>query len=615
MKKFLSMALALAMMMTLLAGCGAAASTEEVSGETASAYDKNVDFLVIGAGGSGLAAAVEAKDHGVENVLVVEKLSTIGGTTFISQGMIAGFDSKVQKAEGSVPTSFDEMYANLMNNASYRLDSKLAKITVERSGQTVDWLVDRLEMPFMEDVLVGYGPLEMMHVVEGAGEGMRAPFQNALDAGGIEVMTETTATRILTNENGDPVAVKCITKDGEITIGAKAIMIATGGYANNPELTARLDPEFKGTFGIGFGSCTGDGLVMASNVGAALTHTGHLMAVLKDYEIMAEHNGNSGTASVSRLIGGAQNLIFVGAEGTRFTNERDLGYMSQDLNRPIFDQMHKDDMGYVWAISDEATVAELGVKRGLEMEFVKGDTIDELAEKIGVDAAALTETINNYNKSVAAGFDAEFKRTPDQGLTELKAPYIANAVVPCEIITYGGVARNEWAEVIRADGTTIPGLYVAGEAAANSAYMGFTISNALTWGRIAGESAADYILGNEKRPSPAGEEAAAPAEDAASAPSEEAAAPAELKDGEYTATVAGQEGDMTVKTVIAEGKIASVEIVENHETPTVAGSALESVPAAIVEANAAKVDAIAGATLTSNRIMDAVADCLTQAAA
>ena len=613
MKKFLSMTIVLALMLTMLAGCGAAESESQADPVEAvsSAYDKTTDFLVIGAGGSGLAAAIEAKDHGVENVTVVEKLGSIGGTTFISQGMIAGFESKIQKAEPSVPTNFEEMYANLMSNASYRLDPKLAKITVERSGQTIDWLADRLEMPFSEDVLVGYGPLEMMHVVEGAGEGMRAPFQKALDDAGIQVLTETTATQILTDETGKPVAVKCTTKDGDITIGAKAVMIATGGYANNPELTARLDPEYDGTFGIGFGSCTGDGLVMASNIGAALTHTDHLMAVLKDYEIMAEHNGNSGTASVSRLIGGASNLIMVGAEGKRFTNERDAGYMSQDLNRPVFDQMHKDELGYVWAISDEATVTELGVKRGLDMEFVKADTIDELAEKIGVDAAGLTETINNYNKAVKKGIDTEFGRTAEQGLTELKAPYIANAVVPCEIITYGGIARNEWGEVIRADGSVIEGLYVAGEASANSAYMGFTISNALTWGRIAGESAADYILGNEKRPSPAGEqEEAAPVEEEVRFDMTTA-----LTDGEYTATVAGQEGDMTVKTTITEGKIAKVEIVENHETETVAGGALESLPETIVAENSVDVDGVAGATLTSGRILDAVTECLTQAAA
>ena len=614
-KRIISSILALAMIAASFVGCG---NTTEVVEETktpapqetkvetkvetkeeAPKYDKSVDFLVIGAGGAGLSAAIEASDHGVKDVLIVEKLPTIGGTTFISQGMIAGFDSKVQKAEPSKPTNFDEMYNNLMNNASWRLDPKLAKVTVGNCGKTIDWLVDRLAMPFEDDVLVGYGPLEMMHVVKGAGAGMLKPFQDALDKAGIEVMTETTATEILTDEKGTPVAVKVKGKDGEKTIGAKAIMIATGGYANNPELTARLDPEFEGTFGIGFGSCTGDGLIMANNIGAAITHTHSLMAVLKDYEIMAEHNGNSGTASISAFIGRAKNLIMVGKEGKRFTDEMAKGYMSQDLNSPIFDQMHKDELGYVWAISDEATVVENKLKRGLDMEFIKANTVEELAEKMDVDAEGLKATIADYNKSASANRPA------------LTAPYVAVAVVPCEIITYGGVARNEWGEVIRADGTVIPALYVAGEASANSAYMGFTISNALTWGRIAGESAADYIQGKEKRTSPA-------AEFVTEKVVEEKVRfdmSKKLNDGEYEATVKGQEGDLKVKTVVKDGKISNVEILEQHETEAVAKGALETMPKNIAEANSVDIDAVSGATLTSNRILDAVAECLAKAAA
>ncbi len=621
MKKIFSIVLACSLILTSLVGCSnekptttesnisSSQTTNETTQKKETKYDKNVDFLVIGAGGAGLAAAIEASDNGVKDVLILEKLSTIGGTTFISQGMIAGYQSKVQKAEPSVETNFEEMYNNLMKNATYRLDKNLAKVTVERSGQTIDWLVDRLAVPFKTDVIVGYGPLEMMHVVDGGGQGMLKPFQTALDKAGIEVMTETTATEILTDETGKAVAVKCKTKDGEMTIGAKAIMIATGGYSNNPELTVRLDPEFNGTYGIGFGSCTGDGLVMANNIGAAITHTSHLMAVLKDYEIMSKHNGTSASAAISGFINKLPNLILVGADGKRFVNERAQGYMSQDLNRPIFDQMHKDGLGYVWAISDEAAINEHKVKRASDMEFIKANTVEELAQLIGVEVEGLKTTIDNYNKSVGAKFDPEFKRTAEEGLTALKAPYVAVSVVPCEIITYGGVARNDWAEVIRADGSAIEGLYVAGEAAANSAYMGFTISNAFTWGRIAGQSAADYILGNEKKPSPVGKTEQAPQKATRFDMS------TKLKDGEYTAKVKGQDGDLTVKTIIAEGKISEVLLLEQHETEAVAKNALESIPQNIVSSNSVDIDTVTGATLTSNRIMDAVANCLTQAAA
>lgn len=173
MKKITCIFLALMLTLTTITGCSSTApstapsNTPEESSTPAetSAYDKEVDFLVIGGGGAGLAAAIEAHDNGVKNIAIVEKLGTIGGTTFISQGMIAGYETKVQEAEPSVPTNYDEMYTNLMKNATYRLDPDLTKVTVERSGQTINWLVDRMGIQFKSDVLVGYGPLDLIQEI------------------------------------------------------------------------------------------------------------------------------------------------------------------------------------------------------------------------------------------------------------------------------------------------------------------------------------------------------------------------------------------------------------------------------------------------------------------
>lgn len=448
--------------------------------------EKTADVVVIGAGGAGVAAAVEAFDQGA-SVVLLEKMPAIGGTTATSQGMVGGYETQFTKAL-DVHYTFDQMYQNLMSNASYRLDPALTTITVERSGETIDWMADRLGMPFMSDVLVGYGPLQMMHVVEGAGPVMRTSMEAALAATDIDLMLETCATEILMNEDGSVKGVLAAAGADSVIVYADSVVVATGGYAYNPELTVLLDPEKEGTMGIGFPGSTGDGIIMASNVGAALTHTGDMMCVLKDYEIMAEHEGTSATANVSSFIS-RDNTVLVGADGKRFTDEKDIGYMTQKLNAPVFDQMHKDGLGYVWAISDQASLEEKGVKRGLDMEFVTADTFEELAQKMGLDEAALTETLTNYNAYCDAGHDPEFGRLL---LAKLNAPYCAVRVMPCEIITYGGIARNEAAEVIRADGTVIPGLYTAGETSANSAYMGFTISNAFTWGRIAGAGAAAF---------------------------------------------------------------------------------------------------------------------------
>ena len=460
------------------------AETEAVAGET---VEMTADVVVIGAGGAGVAAAVEACDAGAK-VVLLEKMPAIGGTTATSQGLVGGYESKFTK-EMDVHYTFEEMYQNLMSNASYRLDPKLTGITIEKSGETIDWMADRLGMNFYQ-VTVGYGPLTMMHWIENAGAGMKTAMEATLEGSDVELMLETRATELLMNEDGSVKGVKAERGADTVIVYADSVVITTGGYANNPELTERLDPEKAGTYGIGFAGATGDGIIMASNVGAALTHTGDMMCVLKDYEIMSEHNGTSAPANVSSFIS-RDNTVLLGANGKRFVNEKDIGYMTQKLNSPVFDQMHKDGLGYVWAISDKASLEAKGVKRGLDMEFITADTFEELAAKMGLDEAAVVETLTNYNSYCETGHDPEFGRLL---LAKLEAPYCAVKVVPCEIITYGGIARNENAEVIRADGTVIEGLYTAGEASANSAYMGFTISNAFTWGRIAGNGAAAYAL-------------------------------------------------------------------------------------------------------------------------
>ena len=120
---------------------------------------------------------------------------------------------------------------------------------------------------------MAYGPLQMMHTVNGGGAAMAGPFDAALKEAGVKLMLETKATELITDNSGAVVGVRAESKGSKVEIAAKSVVIATGGYAYNPELTARFTPELAGTWGVGFPGSTGDGIIMASNVGAATTHT------------------------------------------------------------------------------------------------------------------------------------------------------------------------------------------------------------------------------------------------------------------------------------------------------------------------------------------------------
>ena len=486
------------MVMTSMVGCknsDPAVKDDEdkvVSGDTNSSvqeWDQEVNVLVIGAGGAGLAAAVEAADNGAKDILIIEKMPVIGGTTFVSQGVIAGFETEIAKRL-DVHYTEDDLYDLLMSNSSYKLDPELSRITIAKSGETIDWLMNTVEIPFVEEIKVGYGPLQMMHSIDGGGMGLKEPFMNALKERKVELFLETEAKELITDVNGEIIGVLA-TKDGaDYRIKTKAIIMATGGYAANTELAETLNPMFKGIYAIGHHANTGDGIIMASNKGAAISNSNHLMAVLKDYDILENHDGGSMSANVSRLVSGPS-MLFVDKNGSRFMDEKSGGYMNQELNMPIFDQMHKDGSDFVWMVFDQNNMDKTESKRGKDMEFIKADSIEELAALIDMNATTLSETLVKWNEAASTGEDIEFGRTAE--INALEGSFYAVAVVPAEIITYGGLLRNTDAEVLRVDNTPMAGLFTAGETSSNSAYMGFTLSNCFTWGRVAGKSAAEYV--------------------------------------------------------------------------------------------------------------------------
>ena len=593
MKKLIQRFAAIGLTLGLAAGCSAAPVENEPTG---AAYDREVDYLILGGGVAGLSSAIEAADLGVEDILILEKTGNLGGAAFYSGGILGGLDTQVTDAL-NLQVDIEDIIAEQMAEKHYILDEELTRLTIEKAGETIDWLIDEIGVPFQKETVVkdGYGTYPVIHLVEGEGMGMKEPFAKALEEReNIEVMLNTPAVDFIV-EDGKVVGAVAMQEGKELRIKADAVLLATGGYSANHELFASAASQNKVFQTSNFSNQSGDGLIMASKIGAGVQNLDQLQVYLREYHDPTAQNPYMFT-------------IFVGQDGKRFMDEkRTAQTYNQEIKDDVIELYGRTGVDYFWSLADEASLSMMGIADQMKDHagVVYADTLEELAEKMGVDAAVLTKTVNQWNKDCAAQKDSQFNRTSPFWMPISTGPYYALKTTFFSSVCHGGITKNANAQVTRIDGSTIPGLFAAGEVTTVTNSNGYTISNAITFGRIAAQSAKKYMNGEVL-------ETAKPQEEEKE---EETLFDMNtpLNDGEYQAEVNGQEGKMIVKTVIADGKISAVEIVEQHETAGVADGALESLPQAIVDANSVDVEVVSGASLTSGRIKEAVANCLKEA--
>ena len=579
--------------LSLAAGCSSSNKAQPSANNAT--FDREVDYLVLGGGVAGLSSAIEAADQGIENILVLEKTGNLGGTAFYSGGILGGVDTQITK-ENNLQVDIEDIIAEQMQEKHYILDEDLTRLTIDKAGETIDWLIDEIGVQFQSETVVkdGYGTYPVIHLVEGEGAGMKEPFTRALEAReNIEIQLNTSATELIVDD-GKVVGAQAIC-DGQVTrIKADAVLLATGGYSANHKLFTNAASQ-NGVFQTSnFANQSGDGLVMATKVGAGVQNLDQLQVYLREY--------NNPTGQNPYMF-----TIFVGQDGKRFMDEkRTAQTYNQEIKDDVIDLYGRTGVDYFWSLADEASLTMMGIDDKMKdyTGVVYADTLEELAEKMDVDASALVETVNQWNQDCANQKDSQFNRTSPMWFPLSTGPYYALQTTFFSSVCHGGITKNANAQVTRLDGTTIPGLFAAGEVTTVTNSNGYTISNAITFGRIAAQSALKYMNGELV------EEVKEEVESNESL--FDMSQP--LTDGEYEASVEGQEGKMIVKTTITDGKINNVEIVEQHETAGVADAALETLPNAIVEANSVDVDAVSGASLTSGRIQQAVVDCLKQAA-
>ncbi|MGI6037429.1 MAG: flavocytochrome c [Limnochordia bacterium] len=448
---------------------------------TVVAQSLTCDVVIVGGGGAGLSAAIEAADNGA-NVILLEKLAFLGGETLISAGTIQGSYTSVQD-EAGIADARKDLFKYWMEAAHYRNDADLVRTVVDMSSENVDWLID-MGINYTPASLGGGGwtPVYRAHRTPGGGsEFIRALAEQARKKN-VQILLETRATDLIV-ENGRVVGVKASGKASEVR--ANAVILATGGYAANPELIAKYAPKFVNSQAITTPGNTGDGLIMGQSVGAKLVNLGGVIG-------MRSARGASYRSPLSNLAGRV--LVYVNPEGKRFVDENSYYAL-------IGEAIHRQG-GVVYQIFDERVRAGLSADYQEEIEkalatgqIKKGSTIADLAVQLGMDPDVLTNTINEFNHNTALGHDPVMWRDPSTLLQIDQAPYYALEVVHAHIGTLGGLAIDTDARVINTEGEVIPGLYAAGSVTGGffgEVYPagGSAIAMIVATGRIAGRNAA-----------------------------------------------------------------------------------------------------------------------------
>lgn len=497
--------------------------------------EKTADVVVVGGGGAGLAAAVSVLQNG-GTVLVLEKMPVLGGSTIIAGGQYNAVDDKRQgviemrpelieqamsyvteepkndlhketitilkkqieeyQAAGSTYI-FDspELHAlQAWRGGDYVADLELVLTLTRGAEESIAWLESQ-GVAFQDQVATVTGALwpRTHQFVKPLVTGPIDAFREQLAAAGdkAEVLMNTQAQELIM-EDGRVVGVKAVQGENEVIAkAAKGVILATGGFARNAELIKRYDTHWGGLDGLNSTnsvSATGDGIIMAQAVGAALTGMEWIQLLPVGHP---ETGGMAGNISIN-----AANQLFVNINGERFVAEdarRDTltqGLLEQPEQKMFI--LHDAHEYYNEDVKNDfnETIGEL-VANGTA---VKGDTLAELAQNMGVPAENLEKAVAEYNKAVAGEQKDAFGKNLLQDPFD-KPPFYASLRVPTIHHTMGGLMIDTSARVLDQNGAPIPGLYAAGEVTGGihgaNRLGGNAIPDVMVFAKIAGQSAVE----------------------------------------------------------------------------------------------------------------------------
>ena len=511
------------------AGFAAGEVLTEAAAEPAGDQVIDADVVVVGAGGAGMTAAIEAIDAGL-NVVIIESQAMVGGNSVRSTGGLnaaktplqdenefaeeAGVEKQLAAAADNwadneaitaLAETVQEQWAAYQENPEgyfdtpelFELDTmiggkgindiELVKTLVENSADAVAWL-ESIGAPLPSVSSFGGASVKRIHrPVDDEGKTISVGsfivpiLQQNLTDRGVDVMLETTATALLT-EDGAVTGVEAVGPSGEtVTINAKAVVLATGGFGANLEKVVEEKPDLEGFMTTNAPGILGQGIEMAQAIGADTVD-------MEQIQIHPTVQADTASLITEGLRG--DGAILVNEEGLRFTDEvgtRDAVSAAEIAQTNSHSYLIVDQ-----AMVDASSVIQGYINKGFTTE---GETYEALAEALGIDAEAFAKTMEDWNSYVEAKEDPDFGRTSFASPLD-SAPFYAINVTAGIHHTMGGLKIDPAAEVIDTEGNVIPGLFAAGEVTAGlhgaNRLGGNAVADFVVFGRIAGTSAAAY---------------------------------------------------------------------------------------------------------------------------
>ena len=443
------------------------------------------DIVVVGGGAAGLVAANTALDAG-KSVILVEKAGITGGSTVTSGGNIFGAATTAQKASGVTDDTPEALYDFLMSfDEDGLLNADMVKDYAFGIADDMDYLdANGVDVTFITTAAEPLKPnrlhltSDVNAITNGIGGGITAPLTEKIVEKGGKILFATKANEILMDETGKAVGIQATGVNGEtVKVNANAVILTTGGYCMNPELTARFkyfNPYFSAAV-----TSTGDGLLMAQAVGAKVFESDGLQLQYVDFT-----TGETGSTSFG---------LVVDINGQRLTNE----YSYQSHNAEPFKRAGSWANYYITATKDGVCAEPYGtVQYGITVPTVaKAATIEELAALIYVDPASLKATVDRYNELCLKGVDEDFGKPAEYMMPVEGDMYYALARYPVSSATFGGLVIDGSGRVLSEADAIIPGLYAAGEVALTGQLAnvypscGLAIGNSVHMGRNAAEAA------------------------------------------------------------------------------------------------------------------------------